>query len=95
MSDEEFKQARAKMSTTVDIEKMYVDLEQSKHYAEFRPRYSDELFKTIVDFCKETNPNLDLALDVGCGPGMSTLGFCKYFKKVCEHYLFDGKTSFL
>ncbi|KAK3786524.1 hypothetical protein RRG08_020905, partial [Elysia crispata] len=70
------------MSTTVDKTKMYVSMDQSKAYSEFRPRYSDELFKTIVDYAKETNPNLNLAIDVGCGPGMSTIGFCKYFKKV-------------
>ncbi|KAK3804335.1 hypothetical protein RRG08_000361 [Elysia crispata] len=70
------------MSTTVDKTKMYVDMEQSKAYAEHRPRYSDELFKTIADYCKETNPNLNLAVDIGCGPGMSTIGFAKYFKKV-------------
>ena len=74
--------ARQMMSDTVDKTKMYVDMDQSKAYAEHRPRYTDELFKTIVDYCKETNPNLNLAVDVGCGPGMSTTGFAKYFKKV-------------
>ncbi|GFO36394.1 trans-aconitate 3-methyltransferase [Plakobranchus ocellatus] len=78
----EIAQAKAMMSTTVDKTKMYADLDQSKAYAEFRPRYSDELFKAIVDYCKETNPNLNMAVDVGCGPGMSTIGFTKYFKKV-------------
>ena len=82
MSAEQMKLARDMMSDTVDKTKMYVDMEQSKAYAEFRPRYTDELFKTIVDYCKETNPNLNLAVDVGCGPGMSTTGFAKYFKKV-------------
>ncbi|KAK3755039.1 hypothetical protein RRG08_039318 [Elysia crispata] len=61
---------------------MYVDINQSKAYADSRPSYTDELFKTIVDYCKKTNPNLNLAVDVGCGPGMSTIGFAKYFKKV-------------
>ncbi|GFS27901.1 trans-aconitate 2-methyltransferase [Elysia marginata] len=82
MSQTEVAQAKAMMSTTVDKTKMYVSLDQSQAYSEFRPRYNDDLFRAIVDFCKETNPNLNLAVDVGCGPGMSTIGFCKYFKKV-------------
>ncbi|RUS77517.1 hypothetical protein EGW08_014729 [Elysia chlorotica] len=82
MSGELINAAREMMSTTVDKTKMYVDMEQSKAYAEHRPRYTDELFKTISDYCKETVPSLNLAVDIGCGPGMSTTGFAKYFKKV-------------
>ncbi|KAK3755038.1 hypothetical protein RRG08_039317 [Elysia crispata] len=77
-----FKHLTHLMSNIVDKTKMYVDMEQSKAYSESRPRYTDKLFKTIADYCKETNPDLDLAVDVGCGPGMSTIGFTKYFKKV-------------
>ena len=84
MSAEQIAQARQMMSTSVDKTKMYVDMDQSKAYAEHRPRYTDELFKTVVDYCKETNPNLNLAVDIGCGPGMSTIGFAKYFKKVSD-----------
>ncbi|GFN93742.1 sam-dependent methyltransferase [Plakobranchus ocellatus] len=75
-------QAREMMSSTVDKTKMYVDMDQSKAYADYRPRYSEEMFKAIVDYCKKTNPDLNLAVDLGCGPGMSTMGFAKYFKKV-------------
>ena len=82
MSTQQYSQFAHVMSDTVDKTKMFVDMDQSKAYAENRPRYTDELFKTVVDFCKETNPNLNLAVDVGCGPGMSTIGFAKYFKKV-------------
>ncbi|GFN83624.1 methyltransferase domain containing protein [Plakobranchus ocellatus] len=81
-SAEQIAMAREMMSSTVDKTKMYVDMEQSKAYADFRPRYSEELFQTIVDYCKETSPSLDLAVDIGCGPGMSTLGFAKHFKKI-------------
>ena len=69
MSTEKMKLAREMMLDTVDITKIYIDMEQSKAYAEFRPRYTDELFKTFVDYCKEINPNLNLAVDVGCKPG--------------------------
>ncbi|KAK3755057.1 hypothetical protein RRG08_039336 [Elysia crispata] len=66
----------------VDKSKMFSGMDHSKTYAEHRPRYTDELFKTIADYCKETNPDLNLAVDVGCGPGMSTIGFAQYLKKV-------------
>ena len=82
MTTVQYSQFAHLMSDNVDKTKMYVDQEQSKAYADNRPRYTDEMFQAIVDYCKETNPNLNLAVDVGCGPGMSTLGFAKYFKKV-------------
>ena len=66
----------------VDKSKMFLGMDHSKVYAERRPRYTDELFKTIADYCKETNPDLNLAVDIGCGPGMSTIGLAKYFQKV-------------
>ncbi|KAK3793514.1 hypothetical protein RRG08_062107 [Elysia crispata] len=66
----------------VDKSKMFLGMDHSKVYVEHRPRYTDELFKTIADYCKETNPDLNLAVDVGCGPGTSTIGLAKYFQKV-------------
>ncbi|GFO37054.1 trans-aconitate 2-methyltransferase [Plakobranchus ocellatus] len=60
----------------------FSSVEQTKAYVKYRPRYSDELFKVIVDYCKETISDLNVAVDVGCGPGTSTVGFVKYFKKV-------------
>ncbi|RUS75674.1 hypothetical protein EGW08_016568 [Elysia chlorotica] len=70
------------MSNNVDKSAMFVDMDQSKAYADCRPSYTEELFKTIAEYCQETNPDLSLAVDVGCGPGMSTIGFAKYFKKI-------------
>ena len=74
MSIFDFKHLTHLMCNNVDKTKMYVDMEQSKAYAVSRTRYTDELFKTIADYCKETNPNLNLAVDVGCGPGMIPSG---------------------
>ncbi|GFS26706.1 trans-aconitate 2-methyltransferase [Elysia marginata] len=70
------------MSSSVDKTKMYVNLEQSMNYAKHRPRYTQELFQTVIDYCRKTNPNLDIAVDVGCGPGMSTIGFGPFFRRV-------------
>ncbi|GFN83629.1 sam-dependent methyltransferase [Plakobranchus ocellatus] len=82
MSAEDLERAKARMPTDLDTSKMYVDSVQARNYAEYRPRYSEEIFKTMVDYCKETIPDLNLCVDVGCGSGQSTIGFAKYFKKV-------------
>ncbi|GFR93658.1 methyltransferase domain containing protein [Elysia marginata] len=82
MSADAMERAKARMPTDLDTSKMYVDSNQAKNYAEHRPRYSDEIFKVMIDYCKETMPNLNLCVDVGCGSGQSTLGFAKHFKKV-------------
>ena len=93
MNAEQQKLAEETMSDKVDIAKMYVDMEQSKAYAEHREKYTDELFKRISDYCKETNPNLNLAVDVGCGPGVSSTGFAKYFKKVSGFWYHSKSTE--
>ncbi|KAK3755036.1 hypothetical protein RRG08_039315 [Elysia crispata] len=82
MTTVQYSQYAHLMKDNVDKTKMFLDMDQSKAYADSRPSYTDEMFKTIADYCKETNPDLNLAVDVGCGPGMSTIGFAKYFKKV-------------
>ena len=74
--------AKARMPTNLDTSKMYVDTAQARNYQEYRLRYSDQIFKFVVDYCKETMPNLNLCVDVGCGSGQSTVGFAKYFQKV-------------
>ncbi|RUS91938.1 hypothetical protein EGW08_000340 [Elysia chlorotica] len=79
---EALEQAKARMPTDLDTSKMYVDANQAKKYAEHRPRYSEEIFQFMVDYCKETMPALNSCVDVGCGSGQSTVGFSKYFKNV-------------
>lgn len=51
-------------------------------YAKYRPTYGKEVFDTIINFCKETNDSLSLAIDVGCGSGQSTIPLAKDFDKV-------------
>ncbi|RUS86518.1 hypothetical protein EGW08_005710 [Elysia chlorotica] len=65
-----------------DKSKMFLGTDLSKSYADSRPVYTAELFKTVVDYCLETRPSLDLAVDMGCGSGASTIGFARYFNKV-------------
>ena len=79
------------MKQGVDTTKMFVDNDHVKNYAKYRTRYSEDVFKYIVDYCKETRPDLDLCVDVGCGSGQSTTGFAKYFKKVSTERAEDNR----
>ncbi|GFO15283.1 hypothetical protein PoB_004178800 [Plakobranchus ocellatus] len=65
-----------------DMSKVFVDEDTSRAYAEHRHSYSDQVFQIISDYCRENLPDLGLAVDVGCGPGNSTVGFTKHFKQV-------------
>ena len=65
-----------------DLQTSFVDETTSKNYIDHRPSYSDKMFRIMSDYCRETLPDMNLAVDSGCGPGNSTLGFTKYFKKV-------------
>ncbi|GFR89928.1 methyltransferase domain family [Elysia marginata] len=82
LEDERAMKEFARVSTDTDTRHMYSDSSQVEHYAKYRPRYSEEVFQYIVDYCKETTPELNLCVDVGCGSGQSTIGFAKHLKKV-------------
>lgn len=54
-------------------------------YAQYRPTYPDSVYKTILSFYehgKGSNCKYELAVDVGCGNGQSTVPLCKSFKHV-------------
>ncbi|GFO15271.1 trans-aconitate 2-methyltransferase [Plakobranchus ocellatus] len=61
---------------------LFVDQDVSSEYADYRHSYSEEVFQIISDYCRESIQDLNLAVDVGCGPGNSTVGFTKHFKQV-------------
>ncbi|XP_055889152.1 putative methyltransferase DDB_G0268948 isoform X2 [Biomphalaria glabrata] len=61
---------------------LFTDQKQTQFYAKFRPHYTSEIYNTIVEFCKESHSDFDLAVDVGCGSGQSTIPLTEYFKKV-------------
>ncbi|KAK3603291.1 hypothetical protein CHS0354_007620 [Potamilus streckersoni] len=63
--------------------------EKSSHteaYALYRPTYPESVYDAILKYCYESSglreAELELAVDVGCGSGQSTLPLGKYFKKV-------------
>ncbi|GFO15270.1 trans-aconitate 2-methyltransferase [Plakobranchus ocellatus] len=64
------------------VRSLFIGKDVSSDYADHRHSYSEEVFKVISDYCREGIPDLNLAVDVGCGPGNSTVGFTKHFKQV-------------
>ncbi|KAL3857245.1 hypothetical protein ACJMK2_011937 [Sinanodonta woodiana] len=63
--------------------------EESNHteaYALYRPTYPQSVYDAILKYCHQSSglgeTELELAVDVGCGSGQSTLPLGKYFKKV-------------
>ncbi|GFO15274.1 trans-aconitate 2-methyltransferase [Plakobranchus ocellatus] len=61
---------------------LFVGQKESNEYAVTRHSYSEEVFQIISNYCRESIQDLNLAVDVGCGPGNSTVGFTKHFKQV-------------
>ncbi|ESP05111.1 hypothetical protein LOTGIDRAFT_227806 [Lottia gigantea] len=59
--------------------------EAAKHaelYAKFRPKYDQDVFDAILNFCKKGKCEFEQAVDVGCGSGQSTVPLTKFFKRV-------------
>ena len=69
----------------VTLNRYYEEEDIAKRYLLYRPTYSKELFQYIVDFyeeCRGPNCTYQLAVDVGCGSGQSTLPLAEYFHRV-------------
>jgi len=57
----------------------------SQHYAKYRPTYPPELYEKILQYLdegSEANGRRELAVDIGCGCGHSTLALAKHFETV-------------
>ncbi|BFZ10110.1 hypothetical protein BsWGS_13148 [Bradybaena similaris] len=68
--------------TKYSTETLFTDSQQAECYAKFRPQYTDKVFQRIINYCKTGSSYFDLAVDVGCGSGQSTVPLAKYFRKV-------------
>lgn len=55
--------------------------EQAQKYAKTRTSYQDQLYKIMIEYHVETEGQLDLLADVGCGPGNATRDLALYFNK--------------
>lgn len=52
-------------------------------YAKYRPKYPDELFRTIEELCRAPGSSgCGVAVDVGCGSGQGTFPLCELFDTV-------------
>lgn len=63
----------------------FEDKDHAHVYAQYRPIYPNSVYTTILEFYengKGRNCNYELAVDVGCGNGQSTVPLCKSFKHV-------------
>lgn len=74
----------------------YGDKHQATLYAKYRPTYSSRIYSIIAGYCQTGNPStdkLDLAVDVGCGSGQSTVPLCTLFKKVIGYDISDEQIN--
>lgn len=62
---------------------LFRGLEHAQLYKKFRPVFPNAVFETIDSYCKSGRGcSMDLAIDIGCGSGQSTLPLANYFRKV-------------
>ncbi|XP_060063327.1 putative methyltransferase DDB_G0268948 [Ylistrum balloti] len=73
------------MSTAKSSEfRLFEGKEHAKLYAKYRPSYPERLYRRIKEYCMESDANtLNLAVDVGCGSGQSTLPLTS----ICKHVI--------
>lgn len=77
-----FYQARRQLTDMSGNWSLFTNAKQTELYAQYRPRYTEDVFKTIIDYCGETSSDFHLAVDVGCGSGQSTEPLAKHFRRV-------------
>ena len=87
-------QARRQLSDMSSNWALFTNAKQTELYAQYRPRYTEQVFKTIIDYCGETSSDFHLAVDVGCGSGQSTEPLAKHFRRVwyCNEYMLNSIT---
>lgn len=56
--------------------------DQGANYAQSRPGYHPDLYKLIVNHHTSTGGQLDVLLDVGCGPGSAARALAPHFSHV-------------
>ncbi|KAK0128449.1 hypothetical protein ONS95_000421 [Cadophora gregata] len=66
---------------TISSEKTFTSYtkDQGKSYAQVRPSYHPKLYETILKHHTSTGGQLTTLLDVGCGPGITTLALAPNF----------------
>ncbi|XP_045173877.2 putative methyltransferase DDB_G0268948 [Mercenaria mercenaria] len=70
--------------------------EHAELYAQYRPTYPSAVYTTIEEYYNEHKGalcNTELAVDVGCGNGQSTVPLCKLFKRVIGYDVSEQQIS--
>lgn len=65
--------------------RLFDDKDHASLYAQYRPSYPNGIYETIKEFYERGQSgqcNFELAVDVGCGNGQSSVPLCKTFKHV-------------
>lgn len=61
--------------------KLFQGVQHAQAYSRFRPVYPQQVLDLIVGFINKNGGKVDLALDVACGSGQSTLYLADKFKR--------------
>lgn len=69
------------MVNQTDPEKTFrsYSLDQGQDYAQHRMKYSQSLYDNIISHHTSTGGKLEIALDIGCGPGTATFTIAQTF----------------
>ncbi|XP_012943727.1 uncharacterized protein LOC106013199 [Aplysia californica] len=65
-----------------DPSQFYSFKDTSDLYIKYRPTYPERLYEKVIKFCQESETcTWELAVDVACGSGQSTLPLAKFFEE--------------
>ncbi|XP_064612751.1 putative methyltransferase DDB_G0268948 [Liolophura sinensis] len=70
------------MAGSDNYAKLFSSEKIAQAYARFRPDYNAAVWDVIMDYCEKGTCHFELAVDVGCGTGQSTLPLSERFKQV-------------
>ncbi|OWF55946.1 putative methyltransferase DDB_G0268948 [Mizuhopecten yessoensis] len=72
------------MTSKTTTYRLFEGKDHAQLYAKYRPSYPKELYDKIKDYCQQSDATkLDVAIDVGCGSGQSTLPLTN----ICKHVI--------
>ncbi|KAK0544022.1 hypothetical protein OC846_005666 [Tilletia horrida] len=74
------------MSSRLDVEKDKGGWDWEAYRS--RPTYGDDVFRTILEYHKSNGGRMERIVDIGCGPGNSTIKLADGFKDVVGADLF-------
>ncbi|XP_055896767.1 putative methyltransferase DDB_G0268948 [Biomphalaria glabrata] len=72
-----------RLETDMEARSLYKGQQTAQHYAAHRPGYPPEMFDIIMSYHKQVKTSgHELAVDVCCGTGQSTIPLTKLFRQV-------------